>query len=63
MSLPPSTPIQVMYFGPEIHNVFRKDHVNDTSREGVCLYYKENLLITRGKILKSLTRQQFAKIA
>ena len=30
-------------------HVFRKDHPNDTSRGGVCLYYRENLPITRVK--------------
>ena len=36
------------------HDVFRKDHPNDTSRGGVCLYYRENLAITREKNLEIL---------
>ena len=36
------------------HDVFRKDHPNDTSRGGVCLYYRENLPITRVKNLEIL---------
>ena len=32
------------------NDVFRKDHPNDTSRGSVCLYYRENLLITRGDL-------------
>ena len=36
------------------HDVFRKDHPNDTSRGGVCLYYRENLPITREKNLEIL---------
>ena len=36
------------------HDVFRKDHPNDTSRGGVCLYYRENLSITREKNLEIL---------
>ena len=34
--------------------MFRKDHPNDTSRGGVCLYYRENLPITRVKNLEIL---------
>ena len=36
------------------NDVFRKDHPNDTSRGSVCLYYRENLPITRGKNLEIL---------